>query len=375
MRRHQCHPDPLALARRRRSERGLSLVELMLSASLGVLLLGAAVAVLLAAGRMRRNQQLLSDANDVARAALRVVSNTVGATGVGGKLYRYVSTGGDVRQRSALIFTNGTTALNAPTLPQKPDSLIVMRYGADRRSELVAELNSGFPVRITPDPRQASTKGVEPQIFRPGEHVFITNFQTSMLLRLVRRELNTAAHTVDLDVGTVNFTALQPQTSGGMSTEPKVNPGASVFPVQLLRYRVVYVPAKGSQPERGDLVAETLDPITLAPLTTVVLASNVEDFQVQWANSNGDGVAQGYSDIGPTETNIDQDLAYARISISARTSGTLITNSGDFVAKGEMTPFEQGLDLDTSDRPPASGYRRRVLSTVVLLKNLAALRL
>jgi hypothetical protein len=349
--------------------------------------------VLLAAGRMRRNQQLLSDANDEARSALRVVSNTLGATGVGGGSYRYVASSGGVEQRSAIIFKNGTTALHLPSLPQKPDTLIVMRYGADRRSELAWPLTTGAPVRITPDPRPASTKGVEPQIFRAGENVLLTNFQTTMLLKLRKKELNQsqAVHTVDLDVGPVNFTSLQPVVSGGKSSEPSIDVGASVFPVQMVKYYVEYVAAKGDQPERGDLVAETIDPfspIVIDPPSPppppspnkVVLARNVEDFQVQWANADADGVALGYSDTGPTETSIDRDLAYARISISARTSGTIMSNDRNVqqsVKEKDLSPFEQGLDLDpdTTTRPPLSGYRRRVLSTVVLLKNLAALRL
>ena len=43
MRHQQRTPDPLALARKRRSTRGLTLVELLLSASLGIVMLGAAV--------------------------------------------------------------------------------------------------------------------------------------------------------------------------------------------------------------------------------------------------------------------------------------------------------------------------------------------
>lgn len=372
MRRDQRAPHPLALARRRRSVRGLSLVELLLSASLGVVLLGAAVAVLLAAGRMRRNHQLLSDANDEARTALRVVSRALAATGVGGGTYRFMNSSSVPQQRSAVFFTNGTTPLRGTSLPQMPDTLTLMRYGADRRGELVGPLGLS-KVYITPDPRQPTTKGVDPLVFRDGESALVTNFQRAVLLPVRGKSpypymgLNTVA----LDIGAVDASALQDGTS------TQVQPGASVFPVQIVRYRVVYVPARGPLPERGDLVAELLDPTSLAVINQTVVARDVEDFQVQWAvDNNDDGIADtGFTDDGPTEGRLDPVPAFARISISARTSNFLVSSQGEYVPGGEMTPFEQGLDLGSGGRPKPSGYRRRVLSTVVLLKNLIASRI
>ncbi|WP_157774686.1 hypothetical protein [Melittangium boletus] len=369
MRRHQCRPDPLTPARRRRSARGLTLVELMMSAALGILLLTAAVAVLLAAGRMRRNQQLLSDANDEARAALRVVSRALAATGVGGSVYAYLDDVGNKQQRAALIFTNGAAPLSAPDMPQAPDTITLLRYAADRRSELVENL-VGPLLRLTPDPRLSTTPGVIPDIFQAGESALVTNFQRAMLLPVSKHELNGPARTVDVETGLVNPVLLQ-------DAQIPIEPGSSVFPVQVVRYRVLHVPAAGNQPERGDLVMETLNPRTLAVLDQSVLARDVEDFQVQWAyDRNDDGVADGgYSDDGPTGTAIDPGLTFARVSISARTSAQLVSDKGPFEAKGEMTPFERGLDLGGAEQPPPSGYRRRVLSTVVLLKNLAAPRI
>jgi len=79
--------------------------------------------------------------------------------------------------------------------------------------------------------------------------------------------------------------------------------------------------------------------------------------------------------VGPTESLFYPQLTFARISLSARTSDTLVSDQGEFVTQ-EDTPFERGLDLAGEDsRPPPSGYRRRVLSTVVLLKNLVAPRI
>jgi hypothetical protein len=77
-----------------------------------------------------------------------------------------------------------------------------------------------------------------------------------------------------------------------------------------------------------------------------------------------------FTDQGPESAPLAPGLAFARLTLSARTSTTLITETGDFMAK-EETPFERGIDLG-GPRPPLSGHRRRVLSNVVLLKNLAA---
>jgi hypothetical protein len=348
------------------------LIELMLSAALGMLVLGAAVAVLLSAGRIKHNQQLLSDANEEARQALRRVARSLSSAGAGGAVYTYVDGSGARQQRPSLLFTNGTVALHDPSLPQTPDELILMRYAPDRRTVLVGAL-VGNPLRVAPDPRDPGVPGVQPTLFREGESALITNFQRAMLLPISMATLNTMSQTVDLDVGAVDAAALQDPLL-------PIEPGAAVFPVKLLRYRLVYVPPNGTLPQRSDLVEEILDPRTLAPLQQVVLARDIEDFQVQWAyDRNDDGVADdtgagAYGDEGPTSTVMDPALLYARISVSARTSEELIGGDGQGVRVAGDTPFERGLDLG-GPRPAASGHRRRVLSTVVLLKNLASTRI
>ncbi|PTL77427.1 prepilin-type N-terminal cleavage/methylation domain-containing protein [Vitiosangium sp. GDMCC 1.1324] len=371
MRRHQCPPDPVA--RVRRSERGLTLIELLIGAALGVLMLAAAAAVLLAAGRMQRNQQLLSDANEEARTALRHVARAMSSAGAGGGVFSFMDATGARQQRPAVLFTNGAVALHEPTMPQKPDSLTLLRYAADRRSVLVGALTPHV-LSVAPDGRQPTTPGVQRDVFLNGESALVTNFQRAMLVTFTRKTLNGALRSVDLDVGANDPTALQ-------DSQIPIEPGATVFPVQVIRYRVVYVPPAGTAAERADLVMETLDPRTLAPLQQTVLARNVEDFQVQWAyDRNDDGVADGsganaYTDEGPTGPVLDPGLSFARVSLSARTSNTLVNDKGAFVTN-EDTPFERGIDLDSAGtRPPSSGYRRRVLSTVVLLKNLVAPRI
>ncbi|MCY1077204.1 hypothetical protein [Archangium lansingense] len=374
MRRHQRRPHPLALARTRRSARGLTLVELMLSAGLGIMMLGAAVAVLLAAGRMRRNQQLLSDANEEARTALRQVSRILASAGAGGASYTFEDAAGLRQQRPSLLFANGAVALHEPTMPQRPDSLTLLRYGADRRTVLTNPLAIN-QVSVAPDGRQPTTPGVEPEIFLEGESALITNFQRSMLVPFASKALTmdsaNARNVVQLTTA-VNPVALQD------SLIP-IQPGATVFPVRAVRIYVEYVAALGKIPERADLVMETVNPQTLLPLVPVqrtVLAKDIEDFQVQWAyDRNDDGVAdEAYSDMGPSGIQLDPGLAFARLTISARTSSTLVTDQGEYVVN-EETPFERGIDLGTEPRPPVSGHRRRVLSTVVLLKNLAASRI
>ncbi|WP_329734532.1 hypothetical protein [Archangium sp.] len=376
MRRHQRSADPLVLARKRRSARGLTLVELLLSAALGILMLGAAVVVLLAAGRMRRNQQLLSDANEEARTALRQVSQALAAAGAGGPVYSFTGPDGSRQQRPAMLFTNGAAALHDGDMPQMPDTLTLVRYGADRRTVLVRAL-ADDKVSVAPDGRLPTTPGVQPDIFHPGESALITNFQRAMLVPIERRNLvmdgDLARNVVQLETpGAVNPVQLQ---------DPLVpiQPGATVFPVRVVRVRVMYVDAVGKTPARADLVMETLNPRTLGPVQPperTVLARDIEDFQVQWGyDRNDDGVADdGFTDQGPTEALMDPGLTFARLSISARTSNALVTNDGEFVAK-EDTPFERGIDLGGAPRPEASGHRRRVLSTVVLLKNVAAPRI
>ncbi|WPB81240.1 PilW family protein [Archangium violaceum] len=376
MRRHQRTPDPLRLARRRRSARGLTLVELLLSAALGIVMLGAAVAVLLAAGRMRRNQQLLSDANEEARTALRQVSRAIAAAGAGGSDYSFTGEDGSRQQRPAILFTNGAVALHDGDMPQRPDTLTLVRYGADRRTVLVTPLASDR-VSVAPDGRLTTTPGVQAEIFQDGESALITNFQQAMLVPFQAKNLTmdgaVARNVVQLDMpGAVNPLQLQDPLI-------PIQPGATVFPVRVVRFRVMYVEAVGKTPARTDLVMETLNPRTLAPLVPperTVLAKDIEDFQVQWGyDNNNDGAADdGFSDQGPTTTPTDPRLTFARISISARTSSTLVSDQGEYVVQ-ENTPFERGIDLGGAPRPEADGHRRRVLSTVVLLKNVAATRI
>lgn len=372
MRHHHRRPHPLAPARKRRSARGLTLVELLLSATLGVVMLGAAVVVLLAAGRMRRNQQLLSDANEEARTALRQVSRALASAGAGGPVYSFMDEDGTRKQRPALLFTNGATPLGA-SMPQMPDSLTLLRYGADRRTVLVTPLGLNS-VSVAPDGRLPTIPGVQPEIFLPGESALLTNFQRSMLVPFRNKSLGmdgaSARNVVQLTTD-INPMALQDMLV-------PIEPGATVFPVQVVRFRVMHVAARGKEPARADLVMETLNWQTLEPFNPPqlrVLAKDIEDFQVQWGyDRNDDGVAdEGFTDQGPTDTLLDPGLTFARLTISARTSSTLVTEEGEYVVN-EDTPFERGIDLG-GPRPPVSGHRRRVLSTVVLLKNLAAPRI
>ncbi len=358
----------------RRLARGLSLVELMVSSVLGLVVLGAALAVLLASGRMRRNQELLADANEEARTALRHLTRTLSAAGAGGSSYSFQTSGGMRQQRSAIIFLNGTTELGAG-MPQKPDSLILLRYAPDRRSVLMAPLAAG-KVRVAPDGRDPATPGAVPEVFQQDESALITNFQRALLVSFRSKALNSGTKSVELDLDGLDSSVLQ-------DPQFPVEPGASVFPVRVVQYSVVYVPATATTPARGDLVELTLHPETLAPLRRFVLARDIEDLQVQWAHDrNDDGVADetldaaiagAWSDEGPTASFIEPSLTFARISLSARTSEELLTEQGVH-RTNENTPFERGLDLG-GPQPAASGHRRRVLSAVVLLKNLVAPRI
>jgi hypothetical protein len=350
-------------------------VELMVSSALGLVVLGAALSVLLASGRMRRNQALLSDANEEARTVLRHLSRSLSTAGVGGSSYSFQAADGTRQQRSAIIFINGTTALS-PQMPQMPDSLILLRYVPDRRSVLMGPLSSGV-VRVAPDGRDPALPGVVPEVFQADESALITNFQRALLVSFQSKSFNASTTSVELSLGgTFTSSVLQDPLF-------PVEPGATVFPVRVVQYSVVYVPATATSPARADLVEQTLNPQTLVPLRQFVLARDIEDLQVQWAHDrNEDGVADetpdpnihgAWSDEGPTVGLIEPSLTFARISLSARTSDELVTEEGAYKVELD-TPFERGLDLG-GPRPAASGHRRRVLSAVVLLKNLVAPRI
>jgi hypothetical protein len=358
----------------RRLARGLTLVELMVSSALGLVVAGAALAVLLASGRMRRNQELLADANEQARIVLRHLTRTLAAAGAGGNSYSFQASDGTRQQRSAIIFLNGTTPL-APDMPQTPDSLILLRYVPDRRSVLMKPLAAG-KVHVAPDGRDTNTPGVVAEVFQQDESALITNYQRALLVSFRAKALNGGTKSVELDLDGFDSSVLQDPLF-------PVEPGAAVFPVRVVQYSVVYVPATATTPARADLVERTLHPQTLDPLRQLVLAKDIEDLQVQWAHDrNDDGVAdetpeptlQGaWSDVGPTASFIEPSLTFARISLSARTSDELLTEQGAY--KTDLTtPFERGLDLG-GPQPAASGHRRRVLSAVVLLKNLVAPRI
>ncbi len=376
MRRDQRRDHPLAPPRAGRRVRGMTLIELMISAGLGVVVLVAGIAMLLAAGRMRRNQELLSDANEEARTALRHVARSLSSAGAGGSLFAFRDVDNVSQMGSAISFKNGTTVLHA-TLPQMPDELVLLRYATDRRSSLLRPLG-GNKVSVSPDPRPATTPGVVTNIISTGEAALVTNFQRAMLLPVQGTQLMAGDKCVDLDVSPLDPLVLQDKLM-------PIEPGAAVLPVQVVRYRLIYRPAKGSAKARADFLMETLEPRTLlkaAPtvMTQTVLARDVEDFQVQWAyDRNDDGVPDGgYTDIGPSTTFVDPSLSFARISLSARTTTHLVTEQGEFKPKGPKTPFEVGLDTSLGGKAPASstqGHRRRVVSTVVVLKNLAASRM
>ena len=390
MHRHQRRAHPLVLSPgRRRARRGLTLVELMLSGALGVVVMVAAVAMLMAAGRMRRNQQLLSDANEEARTALRYVTRGLASAGAGGPMFAFVDAGPSVRQGSVIAFKNGTTPLADPEMPQTPDELVLVRYLSDRRTYLVRPLG-GNKMSVAPDPRPATVPGVLAKVFEAKDLALVTNFKRAMLLPISGSTLDTGSSVVNLDLAVTDAAQLQDPLI-------TIQPGASVFSVQVVRYRVVYRPKTAQTAARADLVMETIDPKTLLdpnppPVTTVVLARDIEDFQVQWAfDRDEDGAPDAaFDDKGPSASYLDPALSFARLSLSARTSSALIGEAG-LVSQGtekgkglfipgakDLTPFELGLDSDLGGKPKAKnedGYRHRVMSTVVMLKNVAAPRL
>jgi type IV pilus assembly protein PilW len=393
MRRHQSHAHPLRPRWGRRVARGLTLLELMLSVALGVVVLVAATVMLLSASRMRRNQQLLSDANQEARTALKNVSRTLASAGAGGNTFNLRDNLSAVqKQVSVIAFKNGTSlqlrdvagapvaaSITSTTMKQRPDELVVLRYGADRRSDLVGNL-VGSTLQMTPDPRLSTTPGVIPTIFLAEESALITNFNKAILLPVK----SAAPNGMYIDVTLLN----EAKSEDVMDSTTDIQPGASVFPVRVIRYRLAYVPKQGNFPERTDLLMETIDPTLMLQdfppaKRVVVLARDVEDFQVQWGyDYNADGVADtGYGDTGPASKGMDAGLTFARVSLAVRTSTTLMDENGQALAndKKETTPLELGLDTSFGGTPQdptkANGYRRRIMSTVVALKNVAAKRI
>ena len=65
-----------------------------------------------------------------ARTALRQVSRAIAAAGAGGPVYSVTGADGTRQQRPAMLFTNGVAALHDGDMPQRPDTLTLVRYGA-----------------------------------------------------------------------------------------------------------------------------------------------------------------------------------------------------------------------------------------------------
>ena len=368
----------------RRAPRGVTLIELLVASALAMFVIGGAAAVVFAASRVQRNQQLLTDAGNESRDALGTVIRSLRIAGLGGaRVAMWDATNGRPVTLSPITFWNGTAPLQATTMPQTPDAVAVLLPFPDRRSALLSPLGGSTQVQITPDPRDPAVRGVTPSIVHPSEYLVFSNLRRAIAVKVDSAQVvgNVVEVTLDVDPAALQD-PFQP-----------IEPGAQVFPASLVRYRVVHFDAIPGQEEHANLVEERITPEDVVsgpplpddpgidprdpPWPTRLVAKDVEDLQIDWGV---DGDDDGTSDTGflaAAGGAGNPNLTFARVTLSARTQTALVDDQQREIGgtPSATSLFERGIDLTGTLRPPSTGHRRRVVSSVTVLVNLALARL
>ncbi len=403
----------------RASQHGLTLVELMISTTLGAVVVAGAVTAVLASGRVQRNQTLMADAAENARLALFHIARQIEHAGVGGPTVRTTDAIGNIVTLPVLradpgsanpICANGIHDINrcSGTNPVgvTPDALYVLRVVPDERTVILddfSDVTGVSPLRIFANPHATTNARQKAYYSDAYRWLLVTNTASSVLLKVTNVNQNTYNSIPILELST------NPADLSGLSTTR--NPfkkGDFALPARFVRYRLVFVDGPDNHPEKDRfyMVEEIFDPLhppagpydTTGVLSTHRLAEGVEDFKIEWGwDRDGDGIvdptvnpdpmstANGWTATPPSDADLaNPSLLFARLSVSVRTRQELIDGAGRRLKRSTSVddPVEVGLQerigVQPDDAPPAlptTSHRRRVVQTIVPLRNLRKGRL
>ncbi len=365
----------------KRSARGMTLIELMVSTAILAVVITMAFALLLLAVRANRSAESTTDTTEAARFAGDVLADALGMAGMGagGRLYVYDGTA--IRETSAVIGVNNTSAGDAIA-------------GTDEVWVVVPHRNA-FQQSCSSD---ALDLGAGTMVQSWGGGTFNIRCKDSLddpsisKAMMMVSNMNTAA--IISNVGfqpltpgpgyTVTFTESSVANFSDAPAHGGYQVGDLLFPASVKRYFV------GPDPRTNlpSLMVQTAVPRTsggsasanpfqvTTPAQISVVQENIEDLQLAFGVDPTNGadpanvVWANNANFGPAYT---AGLRSLRISVVAKSSSEYRDQSGALLQSSDYQARPQVEDHGVSLLP--DGYRRILYTRRVEVPNMASANL
>lgn len=374
-----------------RQQRGLTLVELMISLTLGLVLLAGIGTLFVYTNRSNRQNEMLASMQDQARFALSTLSRDLSMAGYWGGMGRIEDVMPDY---DATVF-NDTTASSALTAALDCGATatdnwalrLKIKDGGVARSNRIEFRNHKETSAITAKWRCVGG-------YRSGTDAFAirrTAGQVSLTQSASASQVNGTPYGFYLMTNGVTGALVRwPNTATVSGSNdafttgivPAISPPRS-FSRLLPRIYYVRDYARTSGDNTPSLCRKELcasgysgsgETATCSGsgsslgFYTECLAEGVEDLQVTWGlDTNGDGVPDRYVDTPPDAKSIAVNAVTAQIALRMRSSTADGSYSDDKTYKiGDADAYVPASDSDST----AKRYYRRVYSTTVYLRNL-----
>lgn len=337
-------------------QRGLTLVELLIAMTLGLLLTAAMIALFLQSQRSQRQNAQIQGLQDQARFALQQLSRDLAMAGYWGGVY-----GG-----ASIAVSTGAAA----ALPSARDC------GAGRAEAWAFATDSRVEFRNHAEPGTAASRFGCLQDVQPDTDVLamrrVAGQETARALDCTRVLLRPRSFYLKTNgtAGTLIRTGADPAYLPCVADEPVAPPAAFHKIVPRVYYVRNWTRRAGDR--RPTLCRRELQHAALAEMADECLAEGVEDFQVSWGlDTDADGAVDRYT---PAPAQADMALARtAQIFLllrGARGDRGYLDEKSYALADHVYEPAAVVIPgLPEPDQP--AHYLRRVFTTTVQLRNAA----
>ena len=325
---------------KRRSQRGFTMIELMVSLVLFSLVIAGMLSIAVTMAQAFREQQLTVSAEDASRAAIEYLSDAVRSASPG------VPSGNIEHVNTCTVGSFKVRNFN-----NQPDEL-TLTYAPGPLTTLTNNYGVGTVAIDVVDGTQ----------FKVGDSVLITNFTNGHIAEVITGSTFTKPGTL----------LLQAQTCGAFTNVPNYTPGASVLRVVRARFFIEI---------HDGVTTLMMDPDDDGPAPREPLAEGIEDMQVAVGFDTGvpgllENGAAGDDDEWlynhPSDTQPLQPPAAGATGLPA--VGAVRAIRITLIATATVpVPAAIYLRPAAGDRAVAAGpdgFRRRVLNSIVEVRNL-----
>ncbi len=336
------------MARRIRSQRGFTLIELMISLVLFSLIIAGLLSVAVTMANGYRDQEVTIATEGSTRSAIDFLGEAVRGASPGVPISTSIVNANTCAIGAFKIdATTNNVAAVAPMLNTSDRLTLVFAAGS-----VVTSLTSSYAVGTTSVTVRDVTQ------FAVGDYILITNFDVGHMVRI---------NTVTLGTSPAGTLALDAQGGGACTaTIPSGGYGIGSTVVRALRATFSIGQIDGVPVLMMDADAEGTN------FTDEPIAEGIEDLNIAVAiDSNGDGVISEIGAVADDDEwffNVAGDTPPASLASIRAIRITLVARTSK-EAQG-INSFKLGALEDRAANAATDNFRRRTLSTIVEIRNL-----